>query len=264
MTKEMNKWMFFTEIGGLIMIHKINMQSWKQLEQFSKDKTLLMLPISSLEQHGPHLSVGTDDHILEYILTGLTENEKIYADILMLPTIHYGISPEHMGFTGTFTLSPQTLCAVIEDIIQCMKVHGWRNLILINSHGGNTGLLHAMAQTWKYNYGIDTFHIDFWGGKFYNDADDLLETPISLEVHGGEVETSILMYILSQTVNVTELKKMKDCMKGLPHMRGSWTSKEISENGAIGGSTYGTCEKGKALIDYMFDKIIQELNSISI
>jgi creatinine amidohydrolase/Fe(II)-dependent formamide hydrolase-like protein len=245
------------------MIRKINIQSWKQLEQFPKDKVFLMLPVSSLEQHGPHLPVGTDDLILEYILSGLIDNEKVYPDILLLPAIHYGMSPEHMGYTGTFTMSAQTLCAIIEDIIQCMKVHGWKNLILINSHGGNTSLLHAMSQTWKYKYDIDTFHIDFWGAKFFNNASELIDTPVSLEVHGGEIETSILMNILSQTVNTAELKNMKDCNVGLSSIRGSWKAEELSESGAIGGSTYGTSVKGKALIDYMFQNVIQKINSIS-
>ncbi|HJJ42086.1 MAG TPA: creatininase family protein, partial [Methanocorpusculum sp.] len=108
------------------MIKNYSGYSWKQIEQIeNKEDCILILPISSLEQHGIQLPLGTDDIILQKILDALIDNPSVIGDYLLLPALHYGLSPEHMDFSGTITLSPKTLISVIEDIIQSIKKHGF-------------------------------------------------------------------------------------------------------------------------------------------
>lgn len=245
------------------MLRRLNEKSWKELDALKKEEVYLVLPISSLEQHGIHLPVGTDDFTMEAALKDLVDCPELKGDFWLLPSIHYGISPEHLDFCGSFTLTPQTLCAVVEDLIHCMTVHGWKNLVLLNSHGGNTSLLHGMAQTWKRKFGVDIFHVDFWGSDFFNDAASMLQTPIQLDIHGGEIETSLLLYSRPQVVKEAELKTMTDDLPELPKYRGSWTAKELSPKGALGGATKASVETGKALSEFVKNKVISQLEAIA-
>jgi len=245
------------------MLHNLNTLSWKQLSDLpDRENIMLLLPISSLEQHGPQLPVGTDDFMMKMVLDSLTDNDLIQENVLALPAIHYGLSPEHMDFTGTFTLSPQTMISLVEDIIQCMKVHGFRHLILFNAHGGNTSLLHAMAQTWNRKDDVEIYHIDFWGGGLFERAAHLLKTPVNRDIHGGEIETSILLYTGHATMTAKEIAGVTDYLNPIPANRGSWTAKELSDSGAIGGVSRSTAATGEKLRSFMINDIAHQINSL--
>lgn len=246
------------------MLRKINALSWKQIADMpDRQDKVLLLPISSLEQHGPQLPVGTDDFIIDLLFKTLIGDERVKRDILVLPGVHYGLSPEHMDFTGTFTLSPETLINVVEDIIRCMNAYGFKKLLLFNSHGGNNGILHGMAQTWKRRFGVEIFHIDIWDGStFERTASAILDTPVSLDVHGGEIETSLLMYTGQATMTPEEIAKVTDYVTPIPNRRGSWTSLELSKSGACGGVSLSTAEKGEKLTTALITDTIKQLNAI--
>lgn len=244
------------------MIQSYNQFSWNQLQAMNAKETMLILPISSLEQHGPQLPVGTDDFILQMVLDQLVNNAAVEDDFLLLPSIHYGMSPEHMNFTGTVTLSPATIIALVEDILKSVQHHGFQKVLIVNSHGGNTSFLHALSQTWKYNLGMEIYHLDFWGAGMFHRAADLLETPVSADVHGGEIETAMLLYSGQATATEEEIGKMQDHTNPIPKNRGSWTAAELSETGAIGGVSKGTAKTGKALLEFMVADVIQQLNTL--
>jgi len=247
------------------MLRNINTFSWKQLEDMPhREDIVILLPISSLEQHGPQLPIGTDDFMLQMVLDALIGSDKIVGDMLVLPTLHFGLSPEHLDFTGTFTLSPQTMMGVVEDIIRCMRIHGYRHLLLLNSHGGNTGLLHALAQTWNRQYDVEIYHIDIWGGGLFERAAHLLKTPVENDVHGGEIETSILMFTGQTTMTAEEIANSVDYLNPIPANRGSWTAKELSDSGAIGGVSQSTAETGRKLSKFMIEDVAGQINSLSV
>lgn len=244
------------------MIKNYSGYSWKQIEQIeNKEDCILILPISSLEQHGIQLPLGTDDIILQKILDALIDNPSVIGDYLLLPALHYGLSPEHMDFSGTITLSPKTLISVIEDIIQSIKKHGFNKICLFSSHGGNTGILRGMAQTWKHRYGTDIYSIDLWSGVFEKAA-SIIKTPITSDIHAGEIETSLLMYFGQTVISEEEIAKIKDYINPIPHNLNSWTSIQLSKSGAIGGVSFSSSETGKKLYDFLIREAAAQLNLI--
>ena len=110
--------------------------SWRQIKAaMSQGYKTVIIPIGSIEQHGPHLAVGTD-YLLGYPIA--REVALRLGKTLVAPTIRPGLSEHHMHFPGTVTLRPETFMMVMEDYVSCYVRHGFTNIILINTHGGNT------------------------------------------------------------------------------------------------------------------------------
>lgn len=96
-----------------------------------------IIPIGSIEEHGPNLPVGTDYFIADEV--GRRVAEK--TDVIVTPTIPFGISVHHMDFPGTIALTPETLTGLLTDICSSLIRHGVRTILVINGHGGNTPVI---------------------------------------------------------------------------------------------------------------------------
>ena len=101
--------------------------TWEEVEKLDKEKCCVLLPLSSIEQHGKHLPVGTDDYILRMCMEQLEEKENP-SDItfLCLPIFGIGTSDEHMTFPGTISFSATTYFAIINDIVTALAKHGFK------------------------------------------------------------------------------------------------------------------------------------------
>jgi creatinine amidohydrolase len=107
--------------------------SYPEVELYLKKKDIILVPVGSVEQHSPYGLIGTDFITAEHVARQAAKA----MDILVAPTVCYGVSPHHMAFPGTISLSPDTLIAVVCDVVQSLVTHGFRKIILINGHGGN-------------------------------------------------------------------------------------------------------------------------------
>jgi len=107
--------------------------SYPEVELYLKEKDIILVPVGSVEQHSPYGLIGTDFITAEHIARQAGEA----MDILVAPTLCYGVSPHHMAFPGTISLSPETLIAAIVDVVRSLVTHGFRKIIVINGHGGN-------------------------------------------------------------------------------------------------------------------------------
>ena len=134
------------------MFKRLSELPWSDIEVLDRKHLAYVLPIGSTEQHGRHLPVGTDDLILQTSLDGLEKHLDMRNTFLRLPALHYGNSFEHLDFAGTMTLRTTTILAVIEDLLFCMKKHGVKYLVIVNSHGGNAPILHAQSQEWEQTF----------------------------------------------------------------------------------------------------------------
>lgn len=244
------------------MLKSLNECTWVELASLEKQSVRLVLPIASLEQHATHLPVGTDDFISRIALDRLVNNELLEADYWLLPAIHYGCSFEHMPFAGTFSLSPSTLCSTVEDILAAMSAHGWSTLVLINTHGGNQGILQGMAQTWRYRFGITIYQIDLLNCVRSSLTNDLELSP-EQDGHAGEMETSVLLSGMPHLVRRETLMQQPDVLTPLPNYKHSWLTREISPTGILGGASKASAEKGEKIIELLTATILQILNEIA-
>lgn len=107
-----------------------------------RDKTVLILPLGSVEQHGNHMPLGTDTLLAHSVSLAAAVQT---GDVAVLPPPWYGFSAHHMRFPGSITLKAETLMAVSEDIVGSLVSHGFRRILIVNGHGGNGGVLDILA-----------------------------------------------------------------------------------------------------------------------
>jgi len=112
---------------------QLALSTWQEVETFLGHSTGIVIPIGSTEQHGPNGLIGTDAICPTKIATGMADVENI----MIAPTISYGMSQHHMAFTGTVTLKPSTLIHVVCDVVTSLYQHGFTHFYFLNGHGGN-------------------------------------------------------------------------------------------------------------------------------
>ncbi len=105
----------------------------------------VVLSLAAVEQHGPHLAVATDAVIGAHLLAALDAARP--EGVLILPQVKVGCSEHHMDFAGTLTLSHATFMAVVTDMVSAVVRQGFRNVVLLNSHGGNQAVGALLAET---------------------------------------------------------------------------------------------------------------------
>ena len=111
-----------------------------QLREKARQDAIVILPIASLEQHGPHLPVEVDSMLGETVAARAAR--KVMArgqQVVVLPVLWTGLSEHHMSFGGTVTLDFPAFSAVVEGVCRSVLRHGFKRVVLLNAHGGNEG-----------------------------------------------------------------------------------------------------------------------------
>ncbi|MBU1186271.1 MAG: creatininase family protein, partial [Acidobacteria bacterium] len=119
--------------------------TWPEAKVRFKEVDVALLPVGSIEQHGPHLPLDTDAFDADYLARRVAENCS-FPKPLVLPLVPYGVSYHHEDFAGTMSVSPRTLSRIIYDIGICAARNGIKKLVIINAHGGNVPSLQFAAQ----------------------------------------------------------------------------------------------------------------------
>jgi creatinine amidohydrolase len=155
--------------------------TWKEVRDSGVDTAVVAF--GSIEQHGHHLPLGTDWMIADAEARALAEKLNAFV----LPAMPFGNSREHMAFPGTITLRPATLGAVLEDIVESLRSHGIRKIVVLSSHGGNWILKPTMREL---NFKYPDIMIVHSNGIVPERGD---EPPG--EIHAGKDETSAILHI---------------------------------------------------------------------
>ncbi|HEY8454815.1 MAG TPA: creatininase family protein [Actinopolymorphaceae bacterium] len=232
------------------------------IAQLPKTHAAVILPVASIEQHGPHLPVASDTLIGQVLLARALERAPQDAHLWVLPPLVYGKSNEHRAFPGTFTLSATTLSAVIHEIADGVARSGFRRLVLLNSHGGNPGVLSHVARDVREATGLMVFPLTVFLMGLPDEEYD--EEEAAWGTHAGEWETSLLLHLapeLVRTDRIESLGQLPKMPEGVEHLslRGpvtfAWLSQDISTTGVMGDPRKSTPERGERTADMIVEKL---------
>lgn len=232
--------------------------TWPEAEERFKEVDIALLPVGSIEQHGPHLPLDTDAFDAEYLAHKVAEACS-QPQPLVLPAIPYGISYEHSGFKGTIDIQNHTLSNLIFDIGVSVAKNGIRKLVIINGHGGNVPALNYAAQMINREAGIfvcvdsgETSDVDIY--KIIDGPND---------VHAGEIETSTSLAVRPHLVKMDlasrSVPEFSSRYLNFTSRRGVlWYShtQKFSTNGVIGDATKATVEKGREIWQIMIAHLV--------
>jgi creatinine amidohydrolase/Fe(II)-dependent formamide hydrolase-like protein len=239
--------------------HSLGELTWPEAEKRFKEVDVALLPVGAIEQHGPHLPLDSDAFDADYLARRVVESCKDPKPFV-LPLIPYGVSYHHEDFSGTISISPQTLSQIVYDIGMSAVRHGITKLVIINGHGGNSPALHFAAQ--MINRDAHIFTCVDTGETSDPDIYAMVETPN--DVHAGEIETSTALATRPHLVRPGKGRKF------IPRFSNRYldfTSKrsvgwyahtsKISPLGILGDPTRATREKGERMWQVMVDRLVE-------
>lgn len=174
--------------------------SWPEVQDLLSRTDMVIIPVASLEQHGPQLPIGTD------FFNGL-ERALLVAqrtDLLVAPILFPGNSPYHMGFPGTITLPAETIEKVYFEAAQSLMRHGFRRFLILNSHGGNQAISRFIVD--RINQETEGIAVELGEAAApFEKCSPRSSSPI-FDRHGGVGETSSALYLIPNLVNLSAAK----------------------------------------------------------
>lgn len=236
--------------------------SWLEISEALKSGVnTAIIPLGSVEQHGHHLPLLTDT-IEAHYLSEMIAQEVGFA--LVAPAIRPGYSEHHMDFPGTISLRLETLASIIRDYCASLIHHGFKNIVMLNCHGGNIPVLSAVAAEFAMAHAKDGITVisivDVLSEIFTCRDRDKIGHPEGWPegIHGGKYETSFILAYRPELVNMHrattewpegfmtyETEANEELMmfvntKGMKH----FTKSGIIGDGKSGDAKYGQCVAG--------------------
>ena len=240
-------------------------------ETAEADGSVLLVPVGSVEQHGSHLPVATDTILVDAVVHGAVERVPGDVPLLVTPPVWSGFSPHHLSFGGTLSLDFEHLRAVLEDVARTGLENGFDAICFVNGHGGNQALIDAVVST----VGAST-DAEVLGTTYFSLAADEIDAIRESErggmAHGGEYETSLMLYLRPDLVaaaderNGTLWDEHYEQVGGDLLEGGSLSVyrpfDSYSESGAIGASELATAEKGEGIYEIVTNELAAILVAI--
>jgi creatinine amidohydrolase len=215
--------------------------------------SILCLPMGSMEQHGPHLPLNTDSVLAEAMTGRIVARWGESHDLWQLPPIPVGLSREHAWAPGTLSLSVAGMTAYLTDLVrEVARALPARNLLIVNGHGGNRGMLEALGREMRGNFGLNIAALHL--GAIFSPVPD---TGVP-EIHAGRDETSAMLALAPQLVRretIAQLSPSPDggAIRALildPAASFAWSSDDprIASAGVIGDARGASAEHGHAIV----------------
>ena len=218
------------------------------------DPDLAILPVGSLEQHGPHLPIMTDWAIAAELGSRVAKATGGF----LLPALPISTCREHMGKKGSVWMEPPTFYHMMNDMILSLKIQGFRKVAILQCHGGTfimTPLVRDLNA--KYNPQLMVANIDICSIFPLLHQEGIIET--NTELYAGEIETSMMLSIAPETVH---MDRAVDCVPDVPRPYLSYGSIfRASPSGVWGEPSKASASKGDRILARTAELILREMNS---
>lgn len=228
-------------------------------------RAIAILPTAAIEQHGPHLPVGTDTMIMQGMLQRFRSNCPDDIDPYILPIQAVGKSNEHLWARGTLTLTAKDALSVWTDIGLSVARTGFRKIVIVNSHGGNLDLISILSRELRVQAGMLAVKCQW--GNFGHPAAMYSNEELQFGIHGGDVETSLMLYFNPECVDMSTALNFRSSAESAaipptgPISRG-WIATDLNEHGTVGNASMATAEKGDATARHQVGGFVDLLRKV--
>lgn len=245
--------------------NRYELMTWPEIREVATQGRVVVVPIGTLEDHGPHLPIDTDVRIISEICTRACAQAG--DRVVLMPTVTHGYSPHHRDFPGSINIGWDTFVRYLTDITSSLIGHGFTRIVLANGHGSNMPLVDVAARLTIVEH-PETLCCNY----FY------LYTPAGQEAvrsvresafpggmaHACELETSIYLAVAPELVQMDKAEPdfnqppsdyfYMDWFDGPGSMMEYWST--LSRTGTMGDPTLATAEKGEVLLTAAVDELL--------
>src|SRR5262245_10275546 len=175
--------------------------TWPEIREAVAENRVAVLPVGTIEQHGPHLPLVTD--VLTATEMSRRAVEQIRTEAVLMPSVFYAFNEHHLDFPGTISVRGETFIKYVSDIGKSLAHHGFRKILLVNGHGSNVPYLDIVARNITNASEAIAAMVPWW---------NLVPKPLFKELreseypggmaHGCELETSVLLYLRGDLVQM--------------------------------------------------------------
>lgn len=224
----------------------------EELREKAASDAVVVLPVASMEQHGPHLPVGVDT-ILCGGVCKLAAERAGAGDVVVAPTLWCGMAEHHMAFGGTFTFDIPTYRAVLLALLKSIERHGFHRVVIVNGHGGNIAALAAFLPDFARETSLQVRATTYF--LLAQEAmAPFMQEQVSV-LHACEVETSMMMALAPEMVRHERLPEAFGMLGAdlsaltRPTVGRYQPFRQMTETGVIGDARKATPEKGNAFLE---------------
>lgn len=234
------------------------------------ERTVALLPVAAIEQHGPHLPVATDATIAEALVARLLARLPAGTPLLVLPLQAVGKSDEHIDYPGTLTLSAETLIRLWCELGASVRRAGVRKLIVLNSHGGQVGPLQIVVRELRAAHGMLAVAASWFAFGLPEGVVPAIEQRHG--IHGGAVETAMMLALQPELVAIDRARDFRPATLHLaeaaPRLVSlgaagfGWQAQDLHPAGACGDATLATAAMGEACLAHAVAALAQLVTEI--
>lgn len=245
--------------------------------RLDRSRCVAVLPVAAIEQHGPHLPLNVDTTLVNGVIAAALPHLGADVPALFLPTQSVGLSPEHAQFAGTLTLKAETVIRLWTELGESVAASGVKKLVLLNSHGGQVGVMDIVARDLRARLGMLVYSVNWFGLPLVGPQGEDVNALFSAHehrfgIHAGEIETSMMLALAPHQVDMTQahnfLSTSEDRAKQFAILGNGksaklgWQMQDYNPAGAVGNAAAATAEKGRAVLDAAGRALAQLLSEI--
>jgi creatinine amidohydrolase len=238
----------------------------EQIRQIAPN-AVAILPTASIEQHGPHLPVVTDTLLCGTVAQRAAEKASARTAVLVAPVLPYCNSHHHRPFAGVLSLAAPTYMAAVTDILEGLALSGFRKILILNGHGGNTDSNAVVGLDFvnRLGHNVAMATAAYWDIARPAIVEAGIMQGKLIPGHAGRFETAMVMAIRPELVNQEGIGQIKDqssvdgglfskgLVGGTVQVHGAWAaSVGYTDNPAA-----ATVDEGKAMLEIVVDRVAE-------
>lgn len=235
-----------------------------------QERTIAVLPIAAVEQHGPHLPVSTDTEIANGMIRETLKLLPAGSRALFLPVQAVGKSNEHIRSPGTLTLTAETAIRAWTEIGESVACAGVRKLVMINSHGGNVEVIGIVARELRVRRNM--LAVSAQWSRFGVPPGLYTDQENAVGIHAGDQETSLMLHFRPDLVDkgrvrnfepsTVEISRTFDVLRPTGYTAFGWIAQDLNADGACGDASRATAEKGRLTAEHRAATFVKLLGDV--